>query len=393
MNQKVVIAGVGMAQFTKPSEGKTYTEVAPTAVSMALKDAGVEYDKVERAYAGYMYADTCAGQRILYDMGMTGIPIINVTNACATGSSALYLAREAVETGIADCVLAFGFEQMVPGALGAVFGDRPSTMEVFLETMNGVQGRSDAPPTAQLFGGAGQEYIDKYGIKPETFAKIAVKAREHAARNPLAVFRTPLSLEEVMESPAIYGPMTRFQCCPPTTGAAAAVVCSEDFAKKNNLDTSVTILAQSMKTDFDSTFAEGSMMKLIGYDMVKVAADELYEQAGVGPDDVDVIEMHDCFTANELLSYEAMGLTPEGTAEKFIEDGDNTYGGKYVTNPSGGLMSKGHPIGATGLAQCFELTTQLRGQAGERQVEGARTGLQHNLGVGGACVMTLYQAG
>ena len=200
-----------------------------------------------------------------------------------------------------------------------------------------------------------------------------------------------LTVEEVMESPRFTKLLTRLQCCPPTCGAGAAIICSEAFAKKHGVDTSVVIAGQAMTTDYPSTFEARDLMQMVGYDMTAAAAKDAYEQAGVGPEDVDVVELHDCFTSNELISYEGLGLTAEGTAEKFIWDGDNTYGGKVVTNPSGGLLSKGHPLGATGLAQCYELVHQLRGDVGKRQVEGATTGLQHNLGLGGACVVTLYQ--
>jgi acetyl-CoA acyltransferase len=243
---------------------------------------------------------------------------------------------------------------------------------------------------AQYFGGAGAAYAEKYGMDPKVFAQIAVKARRHAANNPYAVFRDPVSVEEVLDSPQIFGPLTRLQCCPPTCGAAAAILCSEEFADANGLDGSVVIRAQAMATDFASTFS-GDMMTVVGYDMAKAAADQVYEAAGIGPEDIRVVELHDCFTTNELLTYEVLGLTPEGTAEKFIADGDNTYGGRVVTNPSGGLLSKGHPLGATGLAQCAELVWQLRGQAEARQVDGATLALQHNIGLGGAAVVTLYE--
>lgn len=188
------------------------------------------------------------------------------------------------------------------------------------------------------------------------------------------------------------GVMTKLMACPPTCGAAAAVLVSESFAKARGLDTSVYIAAQAMTTDKPGTFDSGDMMQLVGYDMSKQAAAKVYQESGLGPDDLDVVELHDCFAQNELITYEALGLCPEGGADKFINDGDNTYGGKVVTNPSGGLLSKGHPLGATGLAQCFELTHQLRGTAGARQVAGAQVGLQHNLGLGGACVVTMYRA-
>lgn len=392
MSTNVVVAGVGMVPFTKPGKSEDYNVMGAKAAAAALKDSALPYDAVEQAYVGYVYGDSTAGQAALYGVGMSGIPIINVNNNCSTGSSALFLARQAVESGMVDCALALGFEQMVPGALGATFTDRPNPMETFFKEMVSLQDfNPEAPGAAQFFGGAGVEYMEKYGTRRETFAKIAEKARRHAAKNPFAVFREELTTEEILGSPQIYGPLTRFQCCPPTCGAAAAVVCSEDFAKKHGITHGVKILAQEMTTDYVSTFEDHSMIKLIGYDMAKAAADKVYEKAGIGPDDVEVVELHDCFTANELLTYEAIGLTPEGTAEKYIWDGDNTHGGKHVTNPSGGLLSKGHPLGATGLAQCAELVWQLRGEAEDRQVEGATTALQHNLGLGGACVVTMYQ--
>ncbi|MBL8972394.1 MAG: hypothetical protein JNK56_17540, partial [Myxococcales bacterium] len=250
---------------------------------------------------------------------------------------------------------------------------------------------NNAPGAAQMFGGAGREYRWKYGTRRETFAKISEKARKHAANNPYALFSDLLSVEEILASPEVFDPLTRYQCCPPTCGAAAAIICSAEFAKKRGLQDSVYIAAQAMRTDYPSTFADQSMIKMVGYDMAKHTANAVYERAGLGPKDVQVIELHDCFTANELLTYEALGLCPEGEAEKFIWDGDNTYGGTWVTNPSGGLLSKGHPLGATGLAQCTELVWQLRGQAEKRQVAGAHTALQHNLGLGGACVVTMYR--
>jgi acetyl-CoA acetyltransferase len=389
--RNVNVIGVGMTKFTSPKAKRPYTEMAREATLDALKDAGVTYDEIEHAYTGWVYADSCAGQMVLYEMGMTGIPIFNVNNNCATGSNALYLARQAVGTGVVECALALGFEQMSPGALGVVFSDRPIPMFKFFEKLwSFVPVIPGAAPTAQLFGGAGLEYQQKYGAKDETFAKISVKARRHAKYNERAIFRDQLTVEEVLASPMQAPPLTRLQSCPPTCGAAAAVVCSDEFAAKHGIKNPVRIVAQSMMTDFPSTF-EDSPMRIVGYDLTKNAAKAVYEEAGIGPEDIDVIELHDCFTSNELISYEALGLTPEGTAEKFIEDGDNTYGGKYVINPSGGLLSKGHPLGATGLAQCAELVWQLRGEAGVRQVEGARVGLQHNIGLGGCVVVTMYE--
>jgi acetyl-CoA acetyltransferase len=380
-----------MTKFAKPGASDDYHVMAKAAGLAAMKDAGIQYSDVEQAFCGYVYGDSTCGQRAVYELGLTGIPVVNVNNNCSTGSSALFLARQAIEGGLAECVIALGFEKMERGALGAKFNDRENPMSQHAQVMMDTQGFNQAPPAAQMFGGAGREYRWKYGTKRETFGKIAEKARQHAANNPYALFNQVLSLEEIMASDEVFDPLTRFQCCPPTCGAGAAILCSDEFAKKHGIANPVYIAAQAMTTDFASSFDEKSMIKMVGYDMTRSAADSVYEQAGIGPQDINVVELHDCFTANELLTYEGLGLCREGGAEKFIWDGDNTYGGKFVTNPSGGLLSKGHPLGATGLAQCAELVWQLRGQAEKRQVEGARVALQHNLGLGGACVVTLYR--
>jgi acetyl-CoA acetyltransferase len=325
-------------------------------------------------------------------VGLSGIPIINVNNNCSTGSTALFLARQAVESGVVDCALALGFEQMVSGPITKTYTDRPTPLDEFVAAVDRKDGVDQSAPIApQYFAAAGRQYMKEHGTKASTFAKISVKARRHAAENPFALFRTPVTEDEVLASPAIVAPLTRLQCCPPTCGAAAAVVCSEAFAKSHGLDMRVQIAGQAMTSDVPGTFDQGDMMRLVGFDMARRAASQVFEQTGIGPSDVDVVELHDCFTANELLTYEALGLTPPGSAERFVVEGDNTYGGQVVTNPSGGLLSKGHPLGATGLAQCTELVWHLRGEAGDRQVPGARVALQHNLGLGGACVVTMYQ--
>ncbi|MEZ0381514.1 lipid-transfer protein [Mycobacterium sp. pW045] len=391
MRPSALVAGVGMIPFTTPRNTDTYDVMGEQATRAALADAGLSYESVQQAYVGYVYGDSTSGQAALYRIGASGIPVVNVNNNCATGSSALFLARQAIEHGIADVVLALGFEQMQRGALGMSYTDRPTPFDSFGAVVHAIQGDSDAPFAAQYFGGAGREYCERYGMDPAVFAQIAVKARVHAANNPYAVFRDPVTAEEVLASPVIYGPLTRLQCCPPTCGAAAAVLVSESYARKHGLNPGVAVRAQAMTTDSASTFEDRSMMKIVGSDMSRAAAQQVYEAAGVGPEDIAVVELHDCFTTNELLTYEALGLTPEGTAEKFIADGDNTYGGRVVTNPSGGLLSKGHPLGATGLAQCAELVWQLRETAGARQVDGVRLALQHNIGLGGAAVVTLYE--
>lgn len=393
MKRKVVVAGVGMIPFAKPGASQSYPVMAANAVNAALSDAGLAYDRMQQAYVGYVYGDSTAGQRALYDVGMCGIPVVNVNNNCSTGSTALYLARQAIEFGVADCVLALGFEQMERGALTSKFPDRPSPFEKFDALADELVGNGEIPLALRYFGGAGLAHMQQYGTKLETFAKIRAKASRHAMNNPMALFRDEVSVEQVMSSPAVWpGVMTRLMACPPTCGAAAAVLCSDDFARQHGLDTRVSIAAQAMTTDTPRAFDTRDMREVVGFGMTRAAANAVYEAAGIGAADVDVVELHDCFAHNELISYEALGLCPQGGAEKFICDGDNTYGGAVVTNPSGGLLSKGHPLGATGLAQCTELVQQLRGQAGARQVDGARIGLQHNLGLGGACVVTLYRA-
>ncbi len=390
MGRRVNVIGVGMTKFQKPGASDDYNVMAAGAIKAALGDAKVGYEDIEQAFAGYVYGDSTCGQRAVYEVGITGIPVFNVNNNCSTGSTALMLGKQAIEGGIAECVLVVGFEKMEKGALGSKFSDRTNPLEKHAMVMSNLQGFNQAPPAAQMFGGAGREYRWRYGTKRETFGKISEKARKHASKNPLALFNQVLSLDEIMASEEVFDPLTRYQCCPPTCGGAAAILCSDDFAKKKGISAPIYIAAQAMTTDYGSSFGD-SMIKMVGYDMTVAAAKKVYEQSGVGPEDVQVVELHDCFTANELLTYEALGLCKEGEAEKFIWEGQNTYGGKWVTNPSGGLLSKGHPLGATGLAQCTELVNQLRGAAGDRQVSGAKAALQHNLGLGGACVVTMYR--
>ena len=387
--QNVNVIGVGMVPFQKPGASEDYWQMGSKAIKAALKDAGIGFETVQQAYAGYVYGDSTCGQRAVYEVAKTGIPIINVNNNCSTGSTALMLARQAVAGGMAECVLAVGFEKMEKGALSAKWTDRTNPLEDHVGVMQEQQGVNQAPFAAQMFGGAGREYRWKHGTKRETFAKISAKARKHASKNPFALFREQLSVEQIMASPEVFDPLTRFQCCPPTCGGAAALLATDAFMSKHNISGAVRIVGQAMSTDYPS-FSD-SMIDMVGYGMTKSAAQQVYEQAGLGPEDVDVVELHDCFTANELLTYEGLGLCKDGEAEKFIWDEDNTYGGRFVTNPSGGLLSKGHPLGATGLAQCTELVWQLRGQAEQRQVDGAKVALQHNLGLGGACVVTMYQ--
>ncbi|EFA11614.1 Sterol carrier protein X-related thiolase [Tribolium castaneum] len=392
---RVFVVGVGMTKFEKPGKrNDDYPGFAKEAILKALDDCGVKISEVEAAACGYVYGDSTSGQRAVYEVGMTGIPIFNVNNNCSTGSTALLLAKEFVESGKHDCVLAVGFEKMERGSLSAKFLDRTNPLDKHVELMAELTEMNEAPLTAQMFGNAGIEHMKKFGTKPEHFAKIAYKNHKHSVNNPYSQFREEYSLDQIKNSPAVFGPLTKLQCCPTSDGGAAAVVVSERFVRSHGLEgQAVEILGMEMATDLPSTFTDNSCMKLIGYDMTKTAADRLFRKTNTNPTDVQVVELHDCFSANELITYEALGLCPPGKAGELIDRGDNTYGGKYVVNPSGGLISKGHPLGATGLAQCAELCWQLRGEAGARQVPNVKLALQHNIGLGGAVVVGLYRLG
>jgi len=388
MTRKVIVAGVDMVKFVKPGSQQPYRVMAAKAIRGAVKEAGIDPELIEQAYAAYIYGDTTCGQHALYDVFQTGIPIINVNNACASGSTALFLARQAVKSGAVDCALAFGFEEMQRGALGAIYQDREFSIERFERALDEFDYPA-APIAIRCFGAAGDYYLKKYAAKAEIFAQVSVKTRSHAVHNPYSLFDDTLTEEEVLNSPELYGGyLTRLMSCPPTCGAGAALVCSEAFANRHGISDGIEIIGQAMTTDTPKTWTDP--IELVGADMTRRAAQAVYEEAGLGPESVQVVELHDCFTPNEVITYEALGLCGEGEASGFIADGNNTYGGSFVVNPSGGLMSKGHPIGATGLAQCFELCNQLRGNAASRQVEGAQIALQHNLGLGGAAVVTMY---
>ena len=392
---RTFVVGVGMTSFSKPGtkEGD-YPDWAREAGQAALADAGIAYDLVEQAYAGYVYGDSTAGERALYELGVTGIPIVNVNNNCSTGSSALLLARQSVRGGIVDCALALGFEKMQRGSLAAGYSDRANPMERHVKRMLELRDLEQSPIAPQMFGNAGRDHMDRYGSRPEHYAWIGWKNHKHSVNNPYAQFQIEYTLEEIMAAPMIHEPLTKLQCSPTSDGSAAAIVASERFVDEHGLwDRAIEIVGQALVTDLASSFDENAdCIRIVGYDMSKQAAEQAYEQAQVAPDEVDVCELHDCFSANELITYEALGFVAEGEGHHLVEANATTYGGSGpVVNPSGGLISKGHPLGATGLAQCSELTWQLRGGAGARQVEGATTALQHNIGLGGAAVVTVYR--
>lgn len=396
MSNRTFVVGVGMTKFEKiESRDWEYPDMVSEAVGTALADAGISYEQVQRAAVGYVFQPSAAGQRALYETGLTGIPIVNVNNNCATGSSALMMAREWVQGGIVDVALAVGFEKMTKNALTGS-GEMPkvTTLDDHLKVMTAKHEWGRGPMTAQLFGNAAVEHMERYGTTVEQIASVAVKNHKHSVNNPYAQFRDEYTLAQVLDDKMIHVPLTRSQCSPTSDGAGAAVVVSERFVREHGLeDQAVEIVAQALTTDTAEAFADRSMIDVVGAPMTKAAAAQVFAESGLTVDDVDVIELHDCFAINEIITYEGLGLCGPGEGGKLVESGATTYGGKWVVNPSGGLISKGHPLGATGLAQCAELTWQLRGRADARQVDGARVGLQHNLGLGGACVVTLYRAG
>ncbi|WP_428934490.1 lipid-transfer protein [Streptomyces sp. ACT015] len=392
---KAYVAGVGMTRFEKPeTRDWQYWDMAREAGSAALADAGIDYTSVEQVPVGYCFQPSTAGQRAVYELGLTGVPVYNVNNNCATGATALTLARQLVEGGAADCVLALGFEKMKRGSLGggADGGDfATSPVARHYGIMAARHGFEATPPTAQIFGDAAREHMARYGTTEAQLAAVAAKNHRHSAQNPNAQFRDVYEVAEVLAAPTVHRPLTRLQCSPTSDGAAAAVVVSRRFARRTGLTGLVEIAGQAMTTDTGESFASGSCVDVVGQPMSREAARQAYEAAGLGIGDVDVVELHDCFSVNELLTYEALGMCGAGESGRLAESGATTYGGRWVVNPSGGLISKGHPLGATGLAQIAELTWQLRGRAGGRQVPGARVALAHNIGLGGAAVVTLLR--
>ncbi len=393
MGRKVFVVGVGMTKFEKPgARDWDYPQMVKEAGEAALKDAGIAYSEIQQAVAGYCYGESTSGERAIYELGLTGIPIYNVNNNCSTGSTALFLAKQLVEGGLTEAALAVGFEKMEKGSLGAKYMDRTNPLDKHMMTMMELREFAPAPPAPQIFGNAGREHMEKYGTTKEQFAKVSLKNHKHSVNNPYSQFRDEYSLDDILNSKMVYEPLTKLQCCPTSEGAGAAVVVSEDFVKKHGLEKqAVEIAGMAMATDFQSTFDEKSCIKLVGFDMTQKAARQAYEQSGLGPEDMQVVELHDCFSTNELLTYEALGLAEAGKGGGLIDSGAVTYGGKWVVNPSGGLISKGHPLGATGLAQCAELCWQLRGLSEKRQVPNVKAALQHNLGLGGAAVVTVYR--
>ncbi len=295
MGRKVFVIGVGMTKFEKPgSRDWDYPDMAKEAGTKALEDAGIEYSQIEQAAVGYCYGDSTAGERAIYTLGHTGIPIYNVNNNCSTGSTALFMAKQFIEGGLADCTMALGFEKMEKGSLGVKYTDRVNPLDIHAKIMIEERGFEKAPPAAQFFGNAGREHMEKYGTTPEHFAKIGWKNHKHSVNNPYSQFQDEYSLDDIKNARTIFAPLTKLQCCPTSDGSGAAVLASEDFIRKHGLEAkAIEIAGMALTTDFESSFGK-SAIKLVGYDMTRAAAQKVYEQSGVGPEDVQVVELHDC---------------------------------------------------------------------------------------------------
>ena len=394
MSNRTFVIGVGMTKFEKPgARDWDYPEMALEAGTNALEDAGIPYDAVEQAFVGYCYGESTSGERAVYGLGLTGIPIVNVNNNCSTGSARSTWRASRSRAASPSAPSRSASRRWRRARSGSSGPTAPTRSTSTPRRCSRVREPEASPPAPQMFGNAGREHMERYGSEPDHFAWIGWKNHKHSVNNPYAQFQEEYSLEDIKGSKMIHEPLTKLQCSPTSDGSGAALVASERFVEEHDLSgQAVEIVGQAMVTDLPSTFEEGSSIKIVGSDMSKGAAEKAYEEAGLGPDEVDVVELHDCFSANELITYEALGLAGEGEGHRLVEDEATTYGGDGpVVNPSGGLISKGHPLGATGLAQCSELNWQLRGEAERRQVEGAKVALQHNIGLGGAAVVTIYR--
>ena len=368
----VYVLGIDMIKFGR-YPNKTVPQLGAEAVNMALDDAGVTMGDIEALYCGNFYqASGMVGQRILQEVGQSGIPVVNVANACATGATAFREAWMAVKAGVCDIVLAVGVEQMGKGMLGSTGGKKGISKE-------GLLGSASMPAT---FAAIGQEHASKHGTTYEQFAKVSVKNHKNSTMNPKAMYQKEASLDEVMSSEMIAYPNTKLMCSVNVDGAAAAVLVSESKAKELGMTRAVRVAASALATDpyqsRNPTLADINAC-------TRLAAKTAYDMAGISADDLDLVELHDCFATAELVHYENLGLCQEGEAGRLIDEGETELGGRIPVNVSGGLLSKGHPIGATGIANIYEVCTHLRGEAGERQVENARYGLAHVIGLGTSC--------
>ncbi len=367
------IVGVDMIKFGRFPE-KTVPEIGAESALLALDDCGLTIHDMQALYCGNLgQASGMVGQRLLQQIGQTGIPVVNVSNACATGATAFREAWTAIKAGLHDCVLAVGVEQMGKGLLGGSGSGTGIPKE-------GLLGSGTMPA---VFAEAGMEHTNLYGTTFEQFAKVSVKNHHHSTMNPKAMYQIETPLETVMNSEMISYPNTKLMCSVNVDGSAAAVLCSEKKAKELGLmKRAVKVRASVLTSD---PWQERDLVMPDVNSCTRKASAEAYEMAGLGPTEIDLVELHDCFATAEILHYENLGLCGKGEAGKLIDDGEVELGGRIPVNVSGGLLSKGHPLGATGIANIYEVTTHLRGEAGGRQVEGARLGMTHVIGLGSAC--------
>jgi len=374
----VFVLGVDMIKFGRFPE-QTVPELGAKAALMALDDAGLKVQDMEALYCGNLYqANGMVGQRILQEIGQTGIPVVNCANACATGATAFREAWMAIKAGIYDLVLAVGVEQMGKGLLGGGGGGRGIPKEGLLG--------SGTMPT--VFAEAGMEHSRKYGTTFEQFAKVSVKNHHHSTLNPKAMYQIETPLETVMNAEMISYPNTKLMCSVNVDGSAAAVLASERKAKQLGLKRAVRVKASVLTSD---PWTDRDLVMPDVNTCTRLAAKKAYEMAGIGPEDLSLVELHDCFATAEILHYENLGLCKDGEAGRMIDQGEVALGGKIPVNASGGLLSKGHPLGATGIANIYEVSTHLRGEAGKRQVPNARLGLTHVIGLGSACAVHVLE--
>ena len=368
----VYVLGVDMIKFGRFPD-RTVPSLGAEATLMALDDAGLTIKDMEALYCGNLgQSSGMVGQRILQEIGQTGIPVVNCANACATGATAFREAWTSIKAGLYDVVLAVGVEQMGKGLLGGTGGGKGIPKE-------GLLGSGTMPA---VFAEAGMEHSRKYGTTFEQFAKISVKNHHHSTMNPKAMYQIETPLEDVMNSEMISYPNSKLMCSVNVDGSAAAVLVSEKKAKELGMERVVKVKASILSSD---PYQERDLVMPDVNTCTRKAAKEAYEMAGVGPEDIDLVELHDCFATAEMLHYENLGLCKDGDAGRMIDEGEVALGGRVPVNVSGGLLSKGHPLGATGIANIYEVSTHLRGEAGERQVEGAKLGLTHVIGLGSAC--------
>ena len=368
----VYILGVDMIKFGRFPD-RSVPNIGAEAALMALDDAGLTIEDMEALYCGNLgQSSGMVGQRILQEIGQTGIPVVNCANACATGATAFREAWTSIKAGLYDVVLAVGVEQMGKGLLGGTGAGKGIPKE-------GLLGSGTMPA---VFAEAGMEHARQYGTTFEQFAKISVKNHHHSTMNPKAMYQIETPLDDVMNAEMISYPNTKLMCSVNVDGSAAAVLVSEKKAKELGMERAVKVRASIIASD---PYQERDLVMPDVNTCTRKAAKEAYEMAGVGPEDIDLVELHDCFATAEMLHYENLGLCKDGEAGRMIDEGEVELGGKVPVNVSGGLLSKGHPLGATGIANIYEVSTHLRGEAGERQVEGAKLGLTHVIGLGSAC--------